>query len=86
MDIIALKANVVKIKKYRRLVTELNQVIPRLNQHKDLQPEIAKLKTGINSIKKLIVKMEEAVEFNCVDCKSSVKNGKCDGCKRNYLK
>ena len=65
MDMKVLKANVVKIRKNKRLITELNRFIPQLNQCKKLNHGVPKIKVAIEFIEKFIEVLKETIEFKC---------------------
>ena len=81
MDKREIKKQIGQIKKYKRLVTEINQLIPLVKKRQD----ISTIKEAITIIRRLIAIAESEIEFECSKCHSSVKNGKCTGCKYNYI-
>ncbi len=85
MDNKTLWKNAIKIRKCRRLVTEINQLIPSLEQNKGLKDEVPKLKEAMNGLIKFIVDIKKSMEFECNFCKNKVEVGKCTVCKKNYL-
>ena len=81
MDKQEIKKAIGQIKKLKRLVTEINQLIPLIKKKQD----ISTIKETVTIISGLIAVSESEIEFECNKCHSSVKNGKCTGCKHNYI-
>ena len=82
MDYKQLKEIVTRSKKIKRLVTELNQ-LTEVIQSKNFT---SKIKDTTEVMKGLIEEYEKISTFTCKHCSSTVINGKCKGCKMNYLK
>lgn len=71
-----------QLSKYRRLVTELHQLIPVFrgyNMSKNMDILLA-----VKAINRLIEREEKQIEFLCSKCGAIVKGGVCAGCEYNY--
>lgn len=77
-----LKQKVMKVRKLRRLITELHQYkeyCKTLNQKEQVNGAIEMITSTVKAISK-------ATEFLCKSCGCVVKLAKCSGCKKDYLK
>ncbi len=82
MDMIKLVKTVRKIRKFKRIMTELNQIIPYIKGNTNVDI----IKSAIGVIVKLQYRMEKDIETKCDECQSLVVVGKCTGCKKDWLK
>lgn len=82
MDMILLVRITKKIRRLKRIETELNQLMPYFNT----AIHINNIKIAINTLNLTQKKMSKDIEFECNICHNIVERGKCVGCKKNYLK
>ena len=82
MDKQKLIATVSKLRKFKRLFTELHKLIPLLDNDQDIR----KVKSVAVVIEELLQDAEKGLVFECEECHSKVESGRCLGCKKNYLK
>ena len=73
-----LEKEVRKIRKMKRIVTELHQAKPITKQSKLIDGAIL-------AISNTIRRLEKEAEFPCEECSSVVKMGVCSGCKKRFI-